>query len=215
MRDASVHERRAPDVRWHALGGRAAGEAGVAVAELDARRVDRASGSAIGLRTRGRRPDADARARARRSGLRGRAARVPGGAGHAAPVVAEVSWEGGRHASSRCAPPPATPSGWRSTPRGWTCATRQAARSPSGCCAPGLRRGGGPARARGADQEARRGRARRLRGSERRRGLSIAGRLGVALGLEHQRITAERRLVDAVAWIRGGPPQRRFDCIGV
>ena len=51
--------------------------------------------------------------------------------------------------------------------------------------------------------------------TERRRGFSIAGRLGVALGLEHQRITAERRLVDAVAWIRGGPPQRRFDCIGV
>ena len=51
--------------------------------------------------------------------------------------------------------------------------------------------------------------------AERRRGFSVAGRLGVALGLEHHRITSERRLVDAVAWIRGGRPQRRFDCIGV
>ena len=39
--------------------------------------------------------------------------------------------------------------------------------------------------------------------------------IGVALGLSHERVTAERRLVDAVAWVRGGPPQRRFDCLGV
>ena len=51
--------------------------------------------------------------------------------------------------------------------------------------------------------------------AERRRGFSVAGKLGLALGLAHHRITAERRLVDAVAWVRGGPPQRRFDCIGV
>ena len=36
MRDASVHEARAPDVRWHALGGRAGGEARVALADLRA-----------------------------------------------------------------------------------------------------------------------------------------------------------------------------------
>ena len=51
--------------------------------------------------------------------------------------------------------------------------------------------------------------------SERRRGFSLAGRLGVALGMSHQRVSSERRLVDAVAWVRGGPPQRRFDCLGV
>jgi hypothetical protein len=47
------------------------------------------------------------------------------------------------------------------------------------------------------------------------RGFNVAGRLGVALGLSHERVTSERRLVDATAWIRGGPPQRRFDCLGV
>ncbi len=51
--------------------------------------------------------------------------------------------------------------------------------------------------------------------TERRRGVSVAGRLGIALGLSHERITAERRLVDAIAWVRGGPPQHRFDCLGV
>jgi hypothetical protein len=51
--------------------------------------------------------------------------------------------------------------------------------------------------------------------SEQRRRFSVSGRLGVALGLSHERVTAERRLVDAIAWIRGGPPQRRFDCLGV
>ena len=51
--------------------------------------------------------------------------------------------------------------------------------------------------------------------SERRRGVDIAGRLGLSLALEHQRISSERRLVDAVASIRGGPPARRFDCLGV
>ena len=46
-------------------------------------------------------------------------------------------------------------------------------------------------------------------------GFSVAGRLGVALGLAHERITEERRLVDAIAWVNGGPAQRRFDCLGV
>ena len=50
---------------------------------------------------------------------------------------------------------------------------------------------------------------------ESRRGFSVAGKLGLALGLAHHRVIAERRLVDAVAWVRGGPPQRRVDCIGV
>ena len=50
--------------------------------------------------------------------------------------------------------------------------------------------------------------------SERRTGLSVSGRLGIALGLEHERITGERRLVDATTMVRGGPPQKRFDCLG-
>ena len=51
--------------------------------------------------------------------------------------------------------------------------------------------------------------------TEDRRGFSVAGRLGVALGLTHERVTEERRLTDAVAWVRGGAPQQRFDCLGV
>ena len=51
--------------------------------------------------------------------------------------------------------------------------------------------------------------------SERRRGVSLAGQLGVSLGFSHERVKSERRLVDAVAWIRGGAPVQRFDCLGV
>jgi hypothetical protein len=51
--------------------------------------------------------------------------------------------------------------------------------------------------------------------TQSRRGFSIAGKLGLALGLEHQRVTAERRLVSAIASVHGGPPQRRMDCMGV
>jgi hypothetical protein len=50
---------------------------------------------------------------------------------------------------------------------------------------------------------------------ERRRGFSFGSRLGAGLGLEHERVSSERRLVEALAWVRGGPPQRRFDCLGV
>jgi len=48
-----------------------------------------------------------------------------------------------------------------------------------------------------------------------RHGFSVGGRLGVALGLAHERVTEERRLVDAIAWVNGGAPQHRFDCLGV
>jgi hypothetical protein len=51
--------------------------------------------------------------------------------------------------------------------------------------------------------------------SERRRGFSIASRFVASLGVTHHRISSERRLVEALAWVRGGPPQRRFDCLGV
>ena len=51
--------------------------------------------------------------------------------------------------------------------------------------------------------------------TERRRGVSLAARLGLSLGFSHERIQAERRLTGAVAWIEGGPAQRRLDCLGV
>jgi hypothetical protein len=51
--------------------------------------------------------------------------------------------------------------------------------------------------------------------SVRRRGFGIAGKLGVALALDHRRTATERRLVDSVAWVRGAAPVQRFDCLGV
>ena len=51
--------------------------------------------------------------------------------------------------------------------------------------------------------------------SERRRGFSAGARLGLALGLRHQQIASERRLVQADAWVRGGPLQHRLDCLGL
>jgi hypothetical protein len=51
--------------------------------------------------------------------------------------------------------------------------------------------------------------------SERRRGVSLAARLGISLGASHERVESERRLVDAVAWVHGDPPVRRLDCLGV
>ena len=39
--------------------------------------------------------------------------------------------------------------------------------------------------------------------------------VGRRLGLTHERVSSERRLTEALAWVRGGPPQRRFDCLGV
>jgi hypothetical protein len=49
---------------------------------------------------------------------------------------------------------------------------------------------------------------------EQRTGFSVSGRLGVTLGLDHERISGSRRLIDATTQVRGGPPQRRFDCLG-
>ena len=49
---------------------------------------------------------------------------------------------------------------------------------------------------------------------EQRRGITVSGRLGVSLGLEHERMSGARRLVDATTVVRGGPPQKRFDCLG-
>jgi hypothetical protein len=47
------------------------------------------------------------------------------------------------------------------------------------------------------------------------RSFSAAGRLVVAIGVSHLRVDGTRRLTDAVSWVRGGPAQRRFDCLGL
>lgn len=213
-RDASVREARAPDVLWHALGGRAGGEAGVAIADLARAGVDVETDSAIGLRSDGGRRTLtldlgidDPRFSAYLPGF-------PAGRGTERSWVAELSWERGaaRELTLRAA-------------------TGDSERLEEFAARLDLREAGNRAVAERllhpgpsvADLGAL---AERIRThgvierdgytvAERRRGFSIAGRLGVALGLEHHRITTERRLVDAVTWIRGGPPRRRFDCIGV
>ena len=52
--------------------------------------------------------------------------------------------------------------------------------------------------------------------TQSRRGFSVAGKLGLALGLELERVTAERRLVGAVAWVEGRPSaETRWDCVAM
>ena len=208
---------RAPDVRWDALAGRADARGGRGGRGPRARRGSRPAASAVlGLRRDGDRADAHARPRRStrprsRSTSRASPPRRARGA-----------------ASSRRS------AGSAASPRELALRTRDGRRRPleEYTARLDLR---DPANRALAERAAATGRrraatcARSRRGSRphgiverdgyavtsERRGFSVAGRLGVALGLAHERITAERRLVDAVAWVRGGPPQRRFDCLGV
>jgi hypothetical protein len=45
------------------------------------------------------------------------------------------------------------------------------------------------------------------------RGFEVAARLGIALGLDAERVAVERRLVAASAWTPGSRERERFDCI--
>ena len=210
-----MHEARAPDLRWHAFGEEATGEARVAVADLTRAGLTVASGSAIGLRTEGGRRTLTLDLGLDDPGFSAELPGFPAGPGTWHQLVAEVSWDGGaaRELALRAATADAE--------RREEYTARLDLRDPaSHALAERLLRPGSSSAAALPALAARirtHGVVERAGYSvtERRRGLSIAARLGVALGFEHQRITSERRLVDAVAWIRGGPPQRRFDCIGV
>jgi hypothetical protein len=215
MRDASAHEGRAPDLRWDAIGARAGAEAELALAFLARAGLSVAAGSTIGLLSDGARRtltlDLDVEDPHAAADLPG----IPGPGGTQRSWVADVSWE--RGALRELALRTATGDDRRleeytarldlRDPGNRAVAERLLRPSPS-------------------PPAALRGLAERLRThgvierhvysvAERRRGFGVGGKLGVALGLEHHRIASERRLVDAVAWIRGGPPQRRFDCLGV
>jgi hypothetical protein len=215
MRDASVHESRAPDVRWRAIGGRAGAEAELALAFLTRAGLSVSAGSAIGLVSDGARRtltlDLEAEDPHAAADLPG----APGAPGTLRSWVADVSWEGG--ALRELALRAATGDGRRLDEYTARLDLRERGNR---AVAERLLRPGPPS------PEALRGLADRMRThgvierhgysvEERRRGFGVGGRLGVALGLEHYRIASERRLVDAVAWIRGGPPQRRVDCLGV
>jgi len=214
-RDASARAARAPNVRWHAINGQADGEASVAIADLARAGISTGASDAIGLRSEGARRTLTLDLRLDDPLLSGILHGLAPNAGTQRSWVADVSWEGGqaRELALRAA-------------------TGRAGRQEEYSARLDLRDAGNravaerllqPSASTPADLAAL---AERMRThgviehaaysvSEERRGFTVAGKLGLALGLAHHRITAERRLVDAIASIRGGPLQRRFDCTGV
>ena len=212
--DSSAQAARVPDLRWHAVSGRAGAEADVALADLARAGVSAAASEAIGLRTDGERRTLTLDLELDGPLFSGILSGLPTGAGTRRSWVADVSWEGGeaRELVLRAA----TGGGERLEEFGARLDLRDA---DNRAVAERLLH---PGPSRSSDLKALAARVRshgvvdwtRYSVSEQRRGFAVAGKLGVALGLAHHRITAERRLVDAVAWVRGGPPQRRFDCIG-
>ena len=215
MRDGSMLASRVPDVRWHAIRGHADGRAEVAVADLARAGLTTSAGSAIGLRSEGALKTLtldlgvdDPRFAADLPGF-------PAADGKRRSWIADVTFEGSavREIALRAA------LGGAERLEEYT--ARLDLRDPGNrAVAERLLHTG---RSTLADLRAL---AARIRShgvveyhdyavSERRRGFSVASKLGLALGLTHHRIASERRLVDAVAWIRGRPPRRRFDCLGV
>ena len=214
-RDAAVQGAREPDTRWDALTGTGSAAAGAAIADLARAGVTTAAGGAIGMRRDGARKTLTLDLGAEDPGFALDLPGFPAPPAGVRSVVAEVTWESGavRELVLRTA---TAKDGRLEEVTG-----RLDLRDPENraiaerILRPGTRT---PDRLRAL--------ARRIATdgvveragytvAERRRGFSVSGRLGVALGLSHERITAERRLVDAVAWVRGGPPQRRFDCLGI
>ena len=214
-RGASARAARAPNVRWHAINGQADGEASVAIADLARAGISTGASNAIGLRSEGARRTLTLDLRLDDPLLSGILHGLAPSAGTQRSWVADISWEGGkaRELALRAA-------------------TGRAGRQEEYSARLDLRDAGNravaerllqPSASTPADLAAL---AERMRThgviehaaysvSEERRGFTVAGKLGLALGLAHHRITAERRLVDAIASIRGGPLQRRFDCTGV
>jgi hypothetical protein len=209
-----VHPSRPPDVSWHALGGRTGAWAGVAFPMLARAGLTVSAENALGLRTDGARRtltlDLGIQEPRFSSDLPGFAERP----GKRRALVADLTWEHGelRELALRTA----TASGERLE----EFTGRLDLRDPENRAAAArlLRPGAPPADLRAlSDRMVSHGVVEfsAYEVSERRRGFSVASKLGVALGFSHHRISSERRLVDAVAWLRGGDPQRRFDCLGV
>jgi hypothetical protein len=213
-RDAAVADARRPDVRWDALGGRSTVIAGAALADLARAGVTTSADAAIGLRRDGERKTLTLDLGSEDPGFAVDLPGFPAPPAGLRSVVADLTWQAGavRELALQTA-------------------TSKNGRLEQATARLDLRDAGSRAIAErllrpGRTEDDLRALMRRVAThgvvervgyavEERRRGFSVAGRLGVALGLSHERITAERRLVDATAWVRGGPPQRRFDCLGV
>jgi hypothetical protein len=213
--EAAVRDTRAPDVRWDAITGAGSASAVAAVADLASAGVRTSADGAIGLRRDGGRKTLTLDLGADDPGL---AVNLPGYPARPAgvySVVAEVTWEAGtvRELVLRTA---AAKDGRLEELTGRLDLRNPESRAAAERVLRPSTRTPGHLRALGR-RIATHGVVERAGYTveERRHGFSISGRLGVALGLSHERVTAERRLTDAVAWVRGGPPQRRFDCLGV
>jgi hypothetical protein len=205
---------RPPDVSWHALGGHADGFAGFdAGAELARAGLTASFASALGLRDDGPRRTLTLDLQLETPDLGVELPGFPAVPGDLRELVAEVTWEHGelRELALRTA----AADGHRLDEFTGRLDLRVAANRASAARLLGAPT---PARLRALWQRIIRDGVVEFGGyevSERRRGFNIATRLGLALGATQQRIASERRLVDALAWVRGGPPQRRFDCLGV
>lgn len=209
-RDAAWREARPPAVRWRAVTAGADGEAGAAFRDLARAGLRIGADAAIGLRTEGARRtltlEADHRDLALFGDLPGHRGAGAGGGS----AVAELTWEGGvlRELAVRTATGDAER------------IDEYVARLPlddaaDRAVAGAVLRPGAAGLDALAAHIAREGVLEHAAYavSERRSGLSVSGRLGIALGLEHERVAGERRLVDATTMVRGGPPQKRFDCL--
>jgi hypothetical protein len=210
-RDAGWREARPPAVRWRALTAGADGEAAAAFRDLAHAGLRVGSDAAVGLRTEEARRTLTLEADRRDLALFGELPGFRGAGGSGGSASAELTWEGGvlRELAIRTATGDAER------------IDEYVARLPlddaaDRAVAQAVLRPGSAGLDALAAHVAREGvlehAAYAL--SERRTGLSVSGRLGVALGIEHERITGERRLVDATTVVRGGPPQKRFDCLG-
>ena len=213
-RDARVSAGRAPDERWDAFAGSADAQAAAAVADLARLGVEAGGEAVLGLRragaTRTVTLDLGSDAPAIALALPG----FPAAPGIRRGVVAELTWVRGvpRELALRAAR--------AGGDRVEEYTARLDLRDPASraLAERALRPGGEAAGLRAlAARIGSHGTVERdgYAVTRERHGFSVGGRLGVALGLAHERVTEERRLVDAIAWVNGGPPQRRFDCLGV
>jgi hypothetical protein len=216
QREDGLPDPRPADVRWDAIAGSGSAAAGVAVADVANAGVAVAADAAIGLRRDGARRTLALALGARRPGLTfslpGYSSPAPG----ARSVVAEVTWEAGavrdivlRGASSGDGRIDELIARLDLRDPESRAIAERALRPPGRAATAALRALMRRIATHGTVE--RRG----YEITERRGGFSVAGRLGVALGLAHETVTAERRLTEATAWVRGGPPRRRFDCLGV
>ncbi len=209
--DAEAKAARPPSVRWSGLAADAGGAAAVAVADLASAGLDVGADGVIGLRTEGSRRTLAVEVGRRDLRLFGDLPGFPSAAGATGGAVAEVTWAGG--ALEELALRTARAAGDR---RDEFVARLPLTDPAARAAAREVLRPGGDGMAALAALIARSGVLEHAVYDvrEHRRGISVAGRLGVSLGFRHERASGERRLVGATTVVRGGPPQQRFDCLG-